>query len=298
MNKEQRDNTNSSFENFLEVTSKLKVPPSNVGKEAAWANLMQSIEKNSIKTTKFISISSRTVWVSIAATLLALFTIASITYQFSTLKVISQKGKTTTIILPDNSDVILNADSRIEYRRYGWLSDRKVNLKGEAYFSVKHGNRFTVVTEHNQKIVVTGTKFNVFTRNAQLEVKCFEGSISVETPKAKSISLVKGEGVRINKTEILPQHFEVDSIATPKWTKGEFYFNNLPLNIVLDELSRQFNITVTSEGISSETRNYTGYFKHNNLPQALDLICIPMGFTYQISSDSTSVIIYQELKNK
>ncbi len=298
MSKEERDNTNSSFESFLEVTSKLKVPPSSTGKEAAWNNLMQSIEKESVKKTNVISISSRTVWVSIAATLLVLFTIASVTYQLSTLKVISQKGKTATIVLPDNSNVILNADSRIEYRRYGWLSDRKVNLKGEAYFSVKHGNRFTVVTEHNQKIVVTGTKFNVFARNAQLEVKCFEGSVSVETPKAKSISLVKGEGVRISKTEILPQHFETESIAAPKWTKGEFYFNNLPLNIVLDELSRQFNITVTSEGISSETRNYTGSFKHNNLPQALDLICIPMGFTYQISSDSTSVIIYQELKNK
>jgi len=298
MSKEEGDilkgNTDSNFESFFEATSKLKVPSSNLGKEAAWDKLVQSIELENPKKTKVVSISSSTVWISIAATLLALFTIASLTYRYTKVEFLSPKGNIASIFLPDSSDVKLNADSRIEYRRFGWLSSREVKLSGEAFFSVKHGSRFTVLTENDRKIIVTGTKFNVFARGIQFEVKCFEGSVRVETPKSKPIALAKGEGISFSKTEQLPKQIEIDSTAEPKWVNGEFFFNNLPFNEVLDELSRQFNISITPIGFAPETRNYTGFFKRKNLTQALDLVCIPMGLTYQVSSDSTSVRINKE----
>ncbi|NOU16749.1 MAG: FecR family protein [Bacteroidales bacterium] len=296
MSKKEREilnsNSDSDFERFFESTSKLKVPSSNLGKEATWDKLMQSIEQESAKKTKVVRISPFIVRMSIAATLIILFTIATLSYKYSTLEFISQKGSTANIVLPDSSSIILNADSRIEYRRFGWLSEREIKLNGEAYFSVKHGNRFSVLTEFNRNIIVTGTKFNVFTRGTQFEVKCFEGSIRVEIPKTKPITLSKGKGINFSIEAESPQQVEVDStLTTPKWIGGDYYFNNAPLSEVLDELSRQFNVTISIQGFKPETRNYTGFFKSKNLSQALDLVCIPMGLTYQISSDSTSIMI-------
>ncbi len=296
MSKKEREilnsNSDSDFERFFESTSKLKVPSSNLGKEATWDKLMQSIEQESTKKTKVISIFPLIIRMSIAATLIILFTIATLSYKYSTLEFLSQKGSVSNIVLPDSSSVILNADSRIEYRRFGWMSDRKIKLNGEAYFSVKHGNRFSVITEFNKNIIVTGTKFNVFARGAQFEVKCFEGSIRVESPKTKPITLSKGKGINFSLKDEFPQQVEVDSTSTtPKWITGDYYFNNCPLNEVMDELSRQFNVTIIPQGFKPEDRNYTGFFKSKNLPKALDLVCIPMGLTYQISSDSTSVMI-------
>ncbi|NVO10246.1 MAG: FecR family protein [Bacteroidales bacterium] len=296
MSKKEREilngNSDSDFERFLESTSKLKVPSSNLGKEAVWDKLMQSIEQESTKKTKVASISPLIVRLSVAATLTAIFTIATLSYKYSTLEFVSQKGSTANIVLPDSSAIILNADSRIEYRRFGWLSDREIKLNGEAYFSVKHGNRFSVLTEFNRNIIVTGTKFNVFARGAQFEVKCFEGSVRVETPKTKSITLSKGKGINLSVKCESPQPIEVDSTSTtPKWIAGDYYFNNSPLSEVLDELSRQFNVSINFQGFKPEARNYTGFFKRKNLTQALDLVCIPMGLTYQISSDSTSIKI-------
>lgn len=296
MSKKEREilnsNSDSDFERFFESTSKLKVPSSNLGKEATWDKLMQSIEQESTKKTKVVRISPFIVRMSIAATLIILFTIATLSYKYSTLEFISQKGSTANIVLPDSSTIILNADSRIEYRRFGWLSKREIKLNGEAYFSVKHGNRFSVLTEFNKNIIVTGTKFNVFARGAHFKVKCFEGSVRVETPKTKPITLSKGKGINFSAKDEFPQQVEIDSTSTtPKWITGDYYFNNRPLNEVLDELSRQFNVIISIQGFKPEDRNYTGFFKSKNLPQALDLVCIPMGLTYQISSDGTSVMI-------
>lgn len=296
MSKKEREilnsNSDSDFERFLESTSKLKVPSSNLGKEATWDKLMQSVEQESTKETKVVRFSPLIIRLSIAATLIILFTIATLSYKYSTLEFISQKGSKTNIVLPDSSSIILNADSRIEYRRFGWMSDRKIKLNGEAYFSVKHGNRFSVLTEFNKNIIVTGTKFNVFARGAHFEVKCFEGSVRVETPTTKPITLSKGKGVNISINIEFPEQVDVDSTSmAPKWITGDYYFNNSPLNVVLDELSRQFNVTINQQGLRPESRNYTGFFKNKNLPQALDLVCIPMGLTYQISSDSTSIMI-------
>ena len=60
---------------------------------------------------------------------------------------------------------------------------------------------------------------------------------------------------------------------------------------MLDEVSRQFDVTIKADGVDPTVRNYTGFFKRDHLVQALDLVCIPMELTYQISTDSTSVII-------
>jgi len=284
------DSSEKDFEKFLEMTSKFKVPASSRGKEAAWDKLIQSIDNEAKQEAKEVSITSRKVWYSIAASIIVLFTIAALTYRYSTVQIELSKGEVASRILPDGSEVQVNADSKIGYRKFGWLSNREIKLKGEAFFSVKHGEKFTVITDYNSKVTVTGTKFNVFARGAQFEVNCFEGSVIVETPTTKPISVTKGTGIKFSKIEEVPELILLDSIPEPTWTKGEFYFDNTPLNVVFDELSRQFNVSVDIK-IEVEKRMYTGFFKKDQVIKALDLVCIPMGLTYQISADSTRITI-------
>lgn len=280
------------FDDILKISSMLKVPASNHGKEVAWEQLINSIQKDRVKDAPIIPFyASRKLWYSFAASIAVLVAIASLTYRYATIEFQTSKGKTYNMILPDSSEVRLNSETKIEYRRFGWLSNREITLNGEAFFSVKHGSRFVVLSELNRKVIVTGTKFNVLSRGIQFEVKCFDGSVTVQTSESKSVSLTKGRGVAMNTLEESPKNIPFESIAEPTWIRGEYYFSNIPLNLVLDELSRQFNVTVKSDGFNPSARNYTGFFKRNSLSQALDLVCIPMVLTYQISSDSTSVII-------
>ena len=64
-----------------------------------------------------------------------------------------------------------------------------------------------------------------------------------------------------------------------KWQAGEFYFNHQPIEDVLEELQRQFNIEIQFEGSGSQ--EFSGYFTNKNLETALDMICLPLGLQYQ-----------------
>jgi len=289
-----KSNIDPELEKLFEATSNLVVPPSKKGKQAVWDNIVQAIDQEDVKEATVINFSYAKIFYSIAAVIIVFLTIATLTYRFARVEVFSPKGEVASTILPDGSELNLNADTKVEYRKYGWLSDRVVTLSGEAFFKVKSGNSFTVLAGIDRKVTVTGTEFNVNARESLFEVKCYKGSVLVETPMKSKIPITKGNGISVKQSEVKPLQFDVDSISTPAWIKGEFFFENVSLNEVFGELSRQFNVIINAEGFDPKSRAYTGYFQRTKLEQALDLVCLPMGLKYTVSTDNKSVNIIFE----
>ena len=69
---------------------------------------------------------------------------------------------------------------------------------------------------------------------------------------------------------------------------GEFTFEDAPLNSVFMEIERQFNVKFASLKFSN--KYFTGGFTNKNLVEALDIVCIPMGLTYEIGSNSKIIV--------
>ena len=65
------------------------------------------------------------------------------------------------------------------------------------------------------------------------------------------------------------------------WKIGEFSFEDVQLNMIFNEIERQFNVTFVTT-LSLDKMHFTGSFSNKNLADALDIICIPMGLTYEI----------------
>ena len=93
----------------------------------------------------------------------------------------------TEFHLPDSSFVALNMGSELYYTKKGWQTERRVELKGEAFFKVKKGSIFEVETDQGI-ISVLGTEFNVKSWNNYFEVTCYSGLVRVKTPK-KTVQL-------------------------------------------------------------------------------------------------------------
>src|SRR5690606_17821949 len=101
------------------------------------------------------------------------------------------------IILPDGSNVWLNAESSLTYpTAFTSLEQRKVELTGEAYFEVAHDSKkpFIVHTTASSKgmsqnIEVLGTHFNVNSYENEEVVKTtlLEGSVSIKTPQSQLV---------------------------------------------------------------------------------------------------------------
>lgn len=264
-----------------------------ISKEAAWEKLAGRIEtkENREKFSKPF-ISKIYIPLAVAASLALIAVISIFLYRYAGESVIEVgRGETATIILPDNTEVWINSDSRLSYKSRDWEKKRSVRVEGEAFFNVTHGSGFTVEFEIGF-IEVYGTSFNLFARGSNFEVICKTGKVIVEISDMKlQENLVGGEGILISikDEDSTYERFETAKIQKTGWINGEFHYNNATLKDVFDEIERQFDVTIFMPD-AYLGRRYTGFFSRDNIREALDMVCIPMNISYRIINGKKIII--------
>lgn len=200
------------------------------------------------------------------------------------------QGQKVEGTLPDQSTFVLNAESSLNYDADEWQSNRKLNLKGEAFFKVQKGETFEVVTPYGQ-VKVLGTQFNVFSRKGVLEVKCRSGRVAVLSKNNNTLTeLTKGQVVRVKDNKIV-DNWELNMADEMDWRDGVFRFKKVPLETVINELERQFEIKIKTQNINIE-EILTCNFQNKDLDTALKTTISPLGLQYEIKDDA-SVLIYK-----
>ncbi len=190
-------------------------------------------------------------------------------------------GEQLAISLPDGSKMILNAKSTASFDEDNWDTNRTIFLKGEAFFKVKKGEKFTVATD-NGKVSVLGTQFNVQSQDKLFEVTCFEGKVSVNN---KDI-LTAGKGYRNIKNK-LHENWVFD-IQKPSWLTHTSSFRSTPIKYVFKELEEQYRIKIKVNNIDPETI-FTGNFPNNNKEVALRTVFSTLDMEFSISQDGRTV---------
>lgn len=218
----------------------------------------------------------------------ALIVIAlGITYFFnsdSTINTATKIGEMAKVDLPDKTKVTLNAGSTLTFDEGSWDENRITQLEGEAFFNVSKGSKFTVNTTQG-KVTVLGTQFNVKQRNEFFEVHCYEGSVEVEHPLRKVI-LKPGEYISIYQKQVTSGNLPI--VKAPSWTEGRNVFRGVPYNEILDELSRQYDVTITTD-IEASKRLFTGAFNNDNLEEALKAVTAPLKLDYKITGKNVII---------
>lgn len=107
----------------------------------------------------------------------------------STITVTTGYAQTQRVLLPDGTEVNLNAASAISYpRAMAYGRARRVRLRGEAFFDVTHLNHDTlhvrpseifVVETQKLHIEVLGTRFNVKERRGTTDVYLVKGKVRI-----------------------------------------------------------------------------------------------------------------------
>ncbi len=198
-------------------------------------------------------------------------------------------GEQLVITLPDDSEVILNAKSSLEYDKDDWEEgERNVSLDGEAFFKVEKGSDF-VVDADDGKVAVLGTQFTVNTNSDVFEVICYEGRVKVTKAPLDKV-IIAGEAVRMVESTI--ESWNVDAQA-PSWMSGESSFSNAPIHQVIKALENQYNISFKSQDIDPDLR-FTGSFTHNNLEIALRSVFESMEIKFTFIDKITIDLVDEE----
>ena len=197
----------------------------------------------------------------------------------------TQIAQTKSIILPDNSEVLLNSASKLSFNEKKWADNRTLKLEGEGYFKVQKGQTFSVNTTEGI-VKVLGTKFNVKERKNYFEVHCYEGLVSV-TYHNTTIKLPPGKTFRVINGSI--ENVADFTATNPSWLQQESSFTKIPLDQVIAELERQYDIKIKSEGVDTD-KLFTGSFTHSNKDIALQAVTIPLKLSYKIKGKT--IILY------
>ena len=251
----------ATYSKIAECTQQLETPA--FDKKVVLDNIL----KRRLNGSKSISLYNRK-WLKIAAVFMVFLGITYIFNSNYTQKEIALNNQKTTFSLPDNSQVVLNSNSDIEYKKWNWSKNRSLTLTGEAYFKVAHGEKFEVVTKLG-KVTVLGTQFNVKARANRFDVSCFEGKVKVNYNNIEKV-ITKNQSVAFeNDSEILIPN---NALSNPTWISGELNFNSKKLTEILAEINREYNSNVSVE-TPNESQLFTGSIPTDNLENALKIIC-------------------------
>ncbi|SEG45182.1 FecR family protein [Flavobacterium urumqiense] len=269
-----------TLEKIAHYASQLETP-----KVDAHAALEAFKAKNhSKKKTKVRTLDFKALY-RVAAVLVVMLTSAYFLFFNNTKSFETQIAQTKTVTLPDNSEVILNAASKLTFNEKKWADKRALTLEGEAYFKVQKGQTFSVNTTAGV-VTVLGTQFNVKERKNYFEVNCYEGLVSV-TYNNETIKLPPGKTFRVINGII--ENVEDINAQNPSWIQQESSFNKIPLNQVIAELERQYDIKIKVKGVDT-SKLFTGSFTHTDKEIALQAVTIPLKLSYRI--EGKTIIFY------
>ena len=192
---------------------------------------------------------------------------------FHTLEI--PRGGEYLLTLSDGTMIYLNSESTLSFPVKFQGKERKVYLTGEAYFKVaKNTEHPFVVTAGELEVLVTGTTFGVraYKDEKDIQTTLESGQVTVRV-EGKSVKLVPNKQVLFNKSTMGLEVRDVDVDLYLAWADGRLVYDNCPLEKILTDLGRWYNIDVFYS--RDELRSYQFSLntkKHEEFIQVLELI--------------------------
>lgn len=180
-------------------------------------------------------------------------------------------GDRSSVVLPDSSRVWLNSGSKLTFNS-NFTNDRKVELEGEAFFSVsKDKSHPFVVKAADINIKVLGTEFNVkaYADENIVSTTLIEGAVEVNS-KNEVTNLKPDQRLTFDKSSqsILVQDLTNTSIDT-EWREGRFVFNNESLAELKPKLERWFDCDIVFGDTDVQSRRFTGVLQRESILEAI-----------------------------
>ncbi len=163
------------------------------------------------------------------------------------------KGRKTSVVLADGTQVWLNAASSIRYPTSFSGGERRIEITGEAYFEIAKNSAMPFVVRKSggdYRIQVLGTHFNVNAYDDEdvIRTTLLEGSVKI-LKKGSSSTLKPGQqAIASNgndRIEVLPDANIGEVMA---WKNGIFRFDRADIKTVMRQIARWYDVDVEYKG--------------------------------------------------
>ncbi|WP_316817791.1 FecR family protein [Pedobacter nyackensis] len=195
------------------------------------------------------------------------------------------KGGKYEITLPDGTRVWLNSASTLKYpASFVSLKERKVELKGEAYFEVAHNKAAPFrVRSAGQTIEVLGTHFNVnaYVDEDAIKTTLLEGSVKVSLNDPKDFKLLN-PGEQADNSGNRLQISKVNVEQAIGWKNGDFVFKGEDVKSVMRQLARWYDVEIEYKGNVSDIGFVSTISKTKKLSEVITALQATEGVHFKI----------------
>ncbi len=281
------------FNQLKEIFDKAGAVPVQVDfdTDAAWNKVKDQLKKEG----KVISLNKRTGFLSplrMAAGIILLLSVGSLFYWLTaptvqTLAVITEKT-TRQDTLPDGSTAFLNKKTEIEFEYNPRAKTRRLKLKGEAYFTVKHEEEKPFIIEADEILVRDiGTEFNLkaYPEKDTIEIVVTHGEVQFYTKLDSGLNLKAGEKAIYSKRAKEFYRIEKPDTNLLAYKTKVFSFNNTDLRSVISLLNEVYNSKISLADESLYTCRLTANFKEDDPEIIVEVIAETMGLELTKKND-------------
>lgn len=200
------------------------------------------------------------------------------------------KGGQYRVILPDGSQVWLNAASSLKYPTFFSGNERRVVLTGEAYFEVSSitssGNKKMpfVVQTVNQEVRVLGTHFNIssYEDEGMAKTTLLEGAVNVVSLHGEdSRKLKPGQQSIVRAGDMKVITADPDEVIA--WKNGEFAFYNEDIESVMKKIARWYDVEVIYQASVKNISIWGSVSRFKNISEVLKMIELTGSVHFKIS---------------
>lgn len=188
----------------------------------------------------------------------------------------------TKVDLPDGSHVWLRQGSVLEFPKTFASTERRVQLRGEAYFEVAHrdGQPFRVELANGDFVEVLGTEFDVRQDKQENSVLVRSGKVRFQTThqQEKLLTLEAGDKAVHDLAKNTTHATKVTSFNELSWQTDGLEFLKTPLQTVVNDLEQYYHVKIVLRNAAIRDCPYTAPLTH----QPIEKVLKTLSLTYQL----------------
>ncbi|WP_165835936.1 FecR family protein [Marinifilum breve] len=263
---------------------------------------IEAEEKQDVKVVRNLFNSS---WYRIAASVIVLISISAISWDqiqnpFSIINTLGYEvstcdaGDQKEILLSDGSQVFLNGDSRVKYKKNLAGEERNVYLQGEAFFDVaRNEQKPFVIGLKKAEVKVLGTSFNVkaYPEDEKMETSVLTGKVAFKRTEGflnrnqESMYLVPGEKGVVDRSNKSIDKLHVDNKLDVAWMNKDLHFENTSLLEITRTLYRMYGVNFKFMDGSLKDLKITANFENEKLEEVIKILEMTSEFSYKMENN-------------
>ncbi len=268
--------------------------PGSFDRERAWEKVQDRIDSDNAKVIPFY----RQGWVRIAASLLLVLSIGLALYRWDILgggksyTALSGVQNINEFTLDDRSVVSLRSGAILKVENSFGQSERRVRLKGTAFFEVERDESkpFVISTDFGG-IQVLGTSFLVRTDTIReitlVHVESGKVLVFPDDDPLKGIEITVDESAEVSPGQV--RKIQIGNTNLIAWKSKKIKFKQAGLDEVMSELADIYGYRIDMPEAVFEDCAFTGRFSELPLITIMDQLKEIYGFDYTISGKTINI---------